>query len=166
MRPCVLRHLDSLSVGLAYKLSGIHQIGSSPTHRESVVVAARDLESERVLRAGDLSQVQLTKIGDNYVTEDLSKLTGWVLVHDIAPGEPIRFEDILRPQVVATQDLASGMVITPDAVSLAWKPYDPDAVDEVDKVACYKAKYPIQRSKVVLRNSISDTRAPQDTQCN
>lgn len=49
------------------------------------------------------------------------------LARDVPAGRPLRFADVLTPQVVATRDIPIGAIVTSDAMVSTSAPYRPEA---------------------------------------
>jgi hypothetical protein len=116
--------------------------------RGSVLVAARDLNSGRVLRSGDLRSARLDFHANYFKSSD--QIEGLILAKGVPRSKPIRHGDVLRFQVVAATDLPSGTVIEQSAVKMEWSAYDPDALIQMDKVVGSKTLQAIRRGEVVL----------------
>jgi hypothetical protein len=94
--------------------------------RSTVLVAARDLEAGRVLSDGDLTGARL-KPDYGYFTE-AGAVRGLILTNGLKLGEPLRFEHVMRLQVVAARDLQLGTILASQDFKYAWTPYRSDAV--------------------------------------
>ena len=157
-RPWFRRHmLDwillfcSLSlVLLALRATGcldryLPSIGLNP----SVVITKRDLRAGDFLRVDrDLSQARLP-LKENYF-DSMTTLEGLVLRRDVSAEKPLRSEDVLRFQVVASREIDSGEKLTKDSVKLDWSKYDPKALMQIKEALERTSKYAIRKDEVVV----------------
>lgn len=96
----------------------------------TVLVAARELESGRVLSDSDVAGARLVP-GYNYFTE-LGEVRGLILTRALKLGEPLHYENVMRLQVIAARDLPIGTIMACQDFRYAWTPYSPDAAVNFD----------------------------------
>lgn len=120
--------------------------------RGNVLLAVRDLEPGRVLRSGDLRVARASARDDYFQVIDETR--GLILSRGVSRQQPLRFEDVLRLQVVATKDVLPEAIITPDEVSLTWCHYDPGATVSLDQAAGHRALQAIRAGDVILSEFI------------
>ena len=119
----------------------------------SVVITQRDLKAGEVINVDrDLSYSRFTS-KKNYF-ESTSTLVGLILKRNVSAQKPLRWEDVLRYQVVATRDIAPGETIPADAVNLHWSTYDPTAMLELENVKGHKSRHAIRKDSVILQTAV------------
>lgn len=123
---CFLAVLISRAFGLFDGISG--PIGL----RGSVIVSPTNIQKGVKLQPENLSRARLIPRSNDFTEVD--QLRGLIAAQDIQAGDPLRFEQVLRLQLVAAADLPVGAIITKDVVSLAWSSYEPDATANLDEL--------------------------------
>jgi flagella basal body P-ring formation protein FlgA len=142
-----------LLCGLAARAFGFLQDIPQPFGlKDHVVLAARNLEVGRILRPDDVYTVLLVPQPGYFTSAE--QLTGMMLAQGIESQKPIRFENVLRPQVVAVRDLPAGEIIARDAVSLTWATYQPDAITNLGGVVGYTVIQGLRAGQVVLGQAV------------
>jgi hypothetical protein len=116
--------------------------------RDQALVAADNLESERVLRQGDFYPALLPFENDYFRPGD--KLEGLILARSVSGQKPLRFQDVLRRQVIATKELQTDAIIQKEDVTLAWTVYQPGAALTTEEVCGRKTTHPIRKDGAVL----------------
>lgn len=130
------------------------------THGEIAVIVAHDLPSKHMLRPGDVEEGLAQ--GRHYFRVDpdnpkyLDKFDGWILARDVSAGEPLRYEHVLRSQVVAAKDIPSDMVIDSDHVVVSWSPYERDAETKTKEIIGDRTRNAIRSGEVVLGKFLAD----------
>jgi hypothetical protein len=158
--PWLRRHLvDLILIGgvLALALVVVRATGlldnSSLGLYPTVVITRRDLKTGTVVRIHrDLSYARFP-LKENYFAST-SALDGLILKRDVSAQKPLRWDDLLRFQVVATRDIAADEMIPADAVKLDWSTYDPTAMVRLDDVKNHKNRYAIRKDNVITQTAI------------
>jgi SAF domain len=139
---------------LALRAGGVLANLRSPLGlHDFVLVAARDLNSGRVLRSGDLRSARLDSHDDYFNSGD--QIEGLVLAQRIPRSKPLRYGDVLRFQVVAATDISSGTIIEKSSIKMEWSPYEPSALIQLDKAVGSKTRQAIRSGGVILSEFIS-----------
>jgi len=120
----------------------------------TVVITRRDLKTGNVVRIDrDLSYARFP-MKENYFAST-SALDGLIVNRDVSAQKPLRWEDLLRFQVVATRDIAAGEAIAADAVKLDWSTYDPTAMVRLEDLKDQKSRYAIRKNSVITQTAIT-----------
>jgi hypothetical protein len=120
---------------------------------ESVVVTRRDLKAGNVLRLDrDLSIARLP-LKESYF-KSASDLEGLILRQDVSAQKPLRTENLVRLQVVATKDIPGGEKIAKDAVTLAWSPYHAKALLRPESAVDHKTRFAIRKDNIIPAEDI------------
>jgi hypothetical protein len=125
---------------------------------DKVAIAARDLESGRMLRASDLYYARLSP-RPNYFNVLINNPEGLILKTNTSVShlKPIHFQDVLRLQVTAKADIVAHAKIKPDDVILTWSAYQPDAFTNLASLSNYKPHHAIQSGTVITCESLYDS---------
>jgi len=127
---------------------------------DRIVVAARDLVPGQVLRSNDLYTARLQRHVDYFVTPTVYP-EGLILSQraPVSQFRPIKFEDVLRLQVVAKRDIIKSAKFVPEDLMVTWSPYQPDALTNPQQVLNLFSRYDIPGGAVVSCKFLySDTR--------
>jgi hypothetical protein len=123
------------------------------SYEKSVVIAARNLESGRIIEANsDLYSARFPS--DVNCFASASELQGLMLSRAMRAGEPVRFEHVQRLQLVATKDIAAGQPIPADAVARIWSPYKKRAFVDSSRVINHKSQRAIKSGEVILEEFV------------
>ncbi len=127
---------------------GLHWLPSPLGLRDHALIAADDMEKDRILKSGDLYP-SLMPLQSDYFKPD-AKLEGLILAQEITGQTPLRFSDVLRLQVVATADIQAEVIIKSEQIKLDWKPYQPGAALMLEEVSGRKASQAFRKDGVIL----------------
>jgi flagella basal body P-ring formation protein FlgA len=124
--------------------------------QDYVVLAARDLEVGRTLQPADIYTALLLPQPGFFTTTDIKmeQMHGWILARGVQGQRPLRFQDVLRPQVIAVRDLPVGEIIARDAVSLSWTTYHPKALTLVSAAIGRTTQHGLRSGEVVLNQAV------------
>lgn len=111
------------------------------------VVAARDLKKDQLLDVRQLHFVRLPP-DPNYFDSAVG-LEGLILARDVPRQKPLRREDLLRLQVVATRDIAPGETLAASDLKLEWRPLQLNALLRADDAENARARLAIHKDYVV-----------------
>lgn len=123
---CFIFVLFSRAAGLLDRLPGPIGLHSR------VIVSTSDLQKGALLQRESLSSARSVPRLNHF--SEFDQLNGLLAAQDIKAGNPIRFEQVLRLQLVATKDIPLGARITNDAITLAWSLYEPDATTNAEQL--------------------------------
>jgi flagella basal body P-ring formation protein FlgA len=137
--PWLVRHTMDVAIALACVLAVVLVLraagrlpllpaGLAVTGR--VPVAALPLRAGAIVRAGDIAEVPLP-MQPSYV-RDKGLLVGTMLQRGVRARQPFRSTDLLRPQVVASTDIASNTVVPLTALAMAWTTYIPSGLTKIE----------------------------------
>lgn len=121
---------------------------------QKALLTAREMRKDHVLAAADVYAVEVPRSRDVF-TEEI-QVAGLVLAHDLLPNKPLQYSDVLRPQVVAANDLDTDTVITREAVSLDWTVYDPQAALTFEQVLGRNLSSPVKKGQIVALSKLAD----------
>lgn len=129
-----------------------------------VMTATRDLELDRKLHGGDVARVRVLRVFDYFSHVDHlgpnDDVNGLVVGREIAAGQFIRVDDLLRQQVVATRDLGADVNVPREAVAVAWSPYRREAVTDPSSAIGRAPRRAIKAGEVVQADLFGDAGAP------
>lgn len=118
----------------------------------SVVLTSRDLREGHVLRADDLYLAQLAS--DENLFTSPTQLEGLILGQNVSRGQLLHFEQVLRLQTVAIEEIPSGTIITDHSVAVVWSPYRADALLIAQDATGHKALRTLRKGEVVLKELV------------
>lgn len=121
--------------------------------RDQVLVTADDMEAGRTLKPGDLYPALLPLENDYF--KPGANLEGLILARKISSRTALRTRDVLRSQVVATNDIKANAVIRKEQVTLAWTPYQPGAALTLEEVYGHKATQPLRKDGIILSEFVA-----------
>ncbi|HEX8600885.1 MAG TPA: SAF domain-containing protein [Chloroflexia bacterium] len=127
---------------------------SQPSSPLSVdlVVAARDLRAGTMLRSGDLS-ITNRVAGTSYFTAT-DDVRGLVLTRNINRGGAIQYQDVLRAQLIAAQDILSGTTIPSNSVVISWTTYLPNSIVDAKDAVNHQALRPIPNGQIIQQEFV------------
>jgi hypothetical protein len=131
----------------------LSQLGQYPA-----LLSRQNLTKGQFLQATDVFAGSLPSPG--YYLSSQDDLSGTVLAKDMASGEPLHYEDVLRLQALAASDLPAGALLTSQVISFTWSTYNPNALTSMDQVVGQKLIKSVLKGDPLLSSSI-DTSAPQ-----
>jgi hypothetical protein len=121
--------------------------------RDRALIVACDMNSGKALAASDFYQAMLPFRNDYFRPSD--DLQGLVLARPVSGQMPLRFQDVLRFQVIAARDIQADATIQEEDVSLVWTTYQPGAALGLKEVCGHKASRGIRKDGVVLSEFIN-----------
>ena len=121
--------------------------------QQRIVVATRDLPSGQSLRPSDVYTALLVPASDYFT--DTSQVIGLVMTQSVQERKPLRHADVLRQQVVATQDIEAGKVIPSSAISLTWTTYRPLAIMDLGEVVSRVALRPVKSGQAITSDILT-----------
>lgn len=110
-------------------------------------VAAVDLKQGNELTTKDLALARWSPADGHF--HHLDNLVGLKLAQDVGRGRTIRYEDVERKQVVAKEALPQGSVLTREALTIAFFPYQVSAALSLQDVVGQKATQDISPGEVI-----------------
>jgi flagella basal body P-ring formation protein FlgA len=146
-----------LLIGLAVRAAGGLQALPSPIglHDRALVTVNR-MEAGAMLKQGDLYAALLPSESDYFKPSD--SVDGLILARSVAGQSPLRFRDVLRQQLVAVKDIQANAILQKEDVTLAWTPYQPDAVLQAGNVYGSTSIRAIRKDMVILTEFIKATK--------
>jgi flagella basal body P-ring formation protein FlgA len=131
---------------------GIQWLPSPIGLRDRALVTADNMESGRVLKAGDLYPALLPLESDYFKPSD--NLEGLILARSISGQTPLRFHDVFRQQMIAAKDIQANAVIQKEDVKLVWTSYQPGAALRLEEVYGRKASQVLRKDTAILSEFI------------
>lgn len=125
--------------------------------QDSVLVASHNLQSGSTLRHGDVHTALLVAEPDYFTYKD--RLDGFILSKPIQSERPIRYGDVLRPQLTATKDVPAGALLASDAISVTWSTFQPDALTQPVEAVGHKLRHSLKAGEVVSRHLVEENLA-------
>ncbi len=147
--------LGLFSIGfLTLRASGVLSNYAPPFGlSENVIVTRRDLKAGSVLHVDrDVSSARLP-LRSNYFTAT-NELEGLILSQDVSAQKPLRTENLLRLQLVATKDIPKGETIAKDAVALAWSTYHAKALLSPASAVDHEARLAVPKDNVISMEDV------------
>lgn len=123
------------------------------TFLQEHLVTVRAIKANQPIGRGDV--VLARSVARNDVFTKTNLLQGAFSSGDIAMGQPLTFDNVLRYQVVAKAELESEHRITKDDIKLALTPYRDGAHTEIEAIDGWFVRQPISTSVVLLDGQIS-----------
>ena len=142
-------------VALALRAAGLQALPSPIGLHDRALITSRSIESGRALESGDLYPALLPRERDYFKPDD--ELEGLVLARSVAAHRPLRFRDVLRPQVIAAKDLQADAVVQKEDVTLTWVPYQPGAALKLEEVYGRKLSRAVRKDAAILTQLIKPT---------
>lgn len=116
--------------------------------RGTVAVAAHEAVAGHLLQTGDVSRARLPA-GPTMFT-DPDQVRGLVLRRGVLPGQVLRFDDVVRLQLVAMRNIPPGSLVTADALAVKWSPYHPEALTDPARAIGQRSRRSIDSGDVLL----------------
>jgi hypothetical protein len=120
-----------------------------------VIVAAENIKGGRALRRGDIFEAKLGSC-DRCLPGSLN-VEGFYAARDIARNVPLRFDDVICQQLVATVDIQPDTPIDEKAVALEWSAYDPEAVTAPSQAVARTSRQAIRKGTVIIRSFLNSS---------
>lgn len=115
-------------------------------------VAAHDLKKGDVLHPSQLHFVLLPNARDYF--RNAEGLDGLILARDVPGQKPLRHEDLLRLQAVATRDITEGEEFAASDLKLEWRPLQPTALLRAAEAEHAKARLAVKKDEVVTKEHL------------
>jgi hypothetical protein len=147
--------LSLLSLGfLTLRAAGVFSNYPAPLGlSESVVVTSRDLKAGDALQLSrDVATVRLP-LKWNYFTSTIA-LDGLIMREDVSAQKPLRAENLLQLQLVATRDIPGGEKIVKDAVALAWSPYQAKALVSPASAVDHQTRVALRKDGIITADMV------------
>jgi hypothetical protein len=84
----------------------------------------------------------------------IESVKGTIVLRDIGAGVPLRSDDIQREQVIATQDITEGVVLSTTLVSQTWSVYVEGAATDIASVVQHKTLLALKKGMPILTSAV------------